>query len=195
LWILTLMFCAEAAVGVYVPLLVQMLFDGTPLFAGYCLAIVALAWSGAALLASRWTGPVIETCILAGPTLQMIGLAVLAFAFAGGSLLVIGAALTVIGIGFGLSYTFITQRVLANVEPGEGDITAGALPTLEAAGAAYGAALAGLIGNLAGIVEFGSPEAMRGAATWLMGLSAAMVALPLLYAIRLVRLPRDTLGA
>lgn len=189
IWILTLMFCAEAAVGVYLPLLAQTIFGASPLFAGYCLAIVALAWSAGALLVARLRGPPVEACIVAGPALQVLGLAALAAAFAAGGLLVIGVALTVIGIGFGLSYTFLTQRILGNVEQGEGDVTAGALPTLEAAGAAFGAALAGLIGNLAGIVDFGSPEGVRGAAAWLMGLSALMACLPLAGAARLVRLP------
>lgn len=191
IWILTLMFCAEAAVGVYTPLLVQTLFGATPIFAGYCLAIVALAWSAGALLVARVTGPLVEACIVAGPTLQVLGLAVLAVSFTSGGLVMIGAALTVIGLGFGLSYTFLTQRVLGNVERDEGDVTAGALPTLEAAGAAYGAALAGLVGNLAGIIEFGSPESMRVAATWLMGLSALLAALPVAGAVALIRLPRD----
>jgi hypothetical protein len=172
------------------PLLAQTIFGASPLFAGYCLAMVALAWSAGALLVARLRGPLVEACIVAGPALQALGLATLAAAFAAGGLLVIGVALTVIGIGFGLSYTFLTQRILGNVEPGEGDVTAGALPTLEAAGAAFGAALAGLNGNLAGIVEFGSPEGMRAAAAWLMGLSALMACLPLAGAARLVRLPR-----
>ncbi len=192
IWILTNMFCAEAAVGVYVPLLVQSLFDTTPLFAGYCLAIVALAWSASAVLVARLGGPLVDACIVAGPALQILGLAGLAAAFATGGLVVIGLALTVIGTGFGLSYTFITHRILGNVEAGEGDVTAGALPTLEAAGAAYGAALAGLIGNLAGIIDFGSPEAMRAAAAWLMGLSALLAALSFAGAVGLVRLPRGS---
>jgi hypothetical protein len=188
IWILTLMYCAESAVGVYTPLLVQVLFDTPALFAGYCLAVVALAWSGSAILVARVTGPWVEGLIVAGPALLVLGLAMLAIAFAGGGLPAIGIALAAIGLGFGFSYTFLTQRILANVVEGEGDVTAGALPTLEAAGAAFGAALAGLIGNLAGIVEFGSPDAMRGGAGWVMGVSAAISALALCGAVALVRL-------
>jgi hypothetical protein len=191
IWILTLMFCAESAVGVYTPVLMQTMFGTMPLFAGYCLAIVALAWSGGALAVARVTGPMVEVCILAGPALQALGLALLAIAFAAGGLVTIGVALAAIGLGFGFSYTFVTQRVLGNVDHGEGDVTAGALPTLEAAGAAYGAALAGLIGNLAGIVEFGSLASMRNGAAWVMGLSAMLAALPLIGAVLLVRLPRQ----
>lgn len=191
IWILMLMYCAESAVGVYTPLLVQTLFGTMPLFAGYCLAIVALAWSGSALLVARVTGRLVEALIVTGPALLVIGLAVLAMSLAAGGLLMIGVALTSIGLGFGFSYTFLTQRVLGNVDQDEGDVTAGALPTLEAAGAAYGAALAGLVGNLAGIVEFGSPDTMRSAAAWVVGLSAVLAALPLAGAVALIRLPRQ----
>jgi hypothetical protein len=189
IWILTLMYCAESSVGVYTPLLVQTLFDTPALFAGYCLAIVALAWSGSAILVARLTGPWIDALILVGPALLVLGLALLALAFAVGGLVMIGVALAAIGLAFGLSYTFLTQRVLGNVDEGEGDVTAGALPTLEAAGAAFGAALAGLVGNLAGIVDFGSPETMRAGAAWVMGISAAIAALGLVGAVALVRLP------
>lgn len=189
IWILTVMYCAESAVGVYTPLLAQTVFGANPLFAGYCLAIVALAWSGSALLVARITGPMVEVCIVAGPALLVSGLGGLAFALAAGGLVPIGFALVAIGLGFGLSYTFLTQRVLANAVNDEGDVTAGALPTLESAGAAYGAALAGLVGNLAGLVELGSPESMRNGGVWVMGLSAVLAALPLAGAIALVRLP------
>jgi len=194
IWVLTIMYCSESAVGVFTPLLVQTLFGTSPLFAGYCLAVVALAWSSGALLVARLTGRLVDLCIIAGAGCNVVGLALLAAAFAQGGLVPIALALAVIGLGFGFSYTFITQRVLANLDPSEGDVTAGALPTLEAAGAAYGAALAGLIGNLAGIVEFGAEASVRNGAIWVMGVSALIAALPFLGAVALVRLPSRHAG-
>lgn len=188
IWILTLMFCAEAAVSVYVALLAQQMFGASPVVAGYILAVVAFAWTLSALAVARVRGPLTDAAILAGPVLLAAGLAGTAAAFAAGDLAALIAALTVVGVAFGLAYTFVSQRVLGAARPEESDVTAGALPTLEAAGAAFGAALAGLVGNLAGIAALDDPEALRAGAVWVMSVSAAIALPAIAGAVALVRL-------
>jgi len=190
IWLLTVMCCAEAAVGVYIPLLVQTLYGTSSLVAGYFLAIVAFAWTVAALIAARFSGPVVDAFIVAGPTLLCLGLLALGPALYLDSLLPAGIAMTVIGTGFGIQFAFVTQRVLAALNPDEGDVTAGALPTLQSAGAAFGAALAGLVGNLAGIALLDDPDSLRRASLWVMGVSAALGIPAVLAAVRMVRAGR-----
>jgi len=190
LWVLALMFCAEASVGVYVPLLAQTVFGTTALVAGLLLAVVAFAWTLSALAVARVQGALVEVLIVSGPVLLLAGYAGLGAAFVLRAPVAVAFSLVVIGCGFGVAYTFLSQRVLANAESDESDVTAGAVPTFEAAGAAWGAALAGLVGNLAGIADLGAPERMAAAAAWVMGASIVLALPALAGALALARLGR-----
>lgn len=190
LWVLALMFCAEASVGVYVPLLAQTVFGTTALVAGLLLAVVAFAWTLSALAVARVQGALVEVLIVSGPVLLLAGYAGLGAAFVLRAPVAVAFSLVVIGCGFGVAYTFLSQRVLANAESDESDVTAGAVPTFEAAGAAWGAALAGLVGNLAGIADLGAPERMAAAAAWVMGASILLALPAVAGALALARLGR-----
>ncbi|WP_374311491.1 MFS transporter [Dongia sp.] len=150
LWILILMPMGEAGVFVYTPYLLQLDRELTPTWAGYFGAIHALTWSLSALcvasLPPRWH----STVILAGPATLALGLALQALTMAAAPLLYVGIALAFVGIGFGISHSFINQRIMAAAPEGQEDATATAIPTLECLGGAIGAAAVGLIGNAAG---------------------------------------------
>jgi hypothetical protein len=154
LWILILMPMGEAGVVVYAPYLLQLDRGLAPTWAGYIGAIHALTWSLSALcvasLHPRWHG----LAIISGPATLAVGMALLGIGLAGSPLTVVGAALALVGIGFGISHSFINQRIMAAAPEGQEDATATAIPTLECLGGAIGAAAAGLIGNAAG---FGGP--------------------------------------
>jgi predicted MFS family arabinose efflux permease len=154
LWILILMPMGEAGVVVYAPYLLQLDRGLTPTWAGYIGAIHALTWSLSALcvasLNPRWH----SFAIISGPATLSVGMALLGIGLAGSPLTLVGAALALVGIGFGISHSFINQRIMAAAPDGEEDATATAIPTLECLGGAIGAAAAGLVGNAAG---FGGP--------------------------------------
>lgn len=150
LWILILMPMGEAGVVVYAPYLLQLDRGMSPIWAGYFGAIHALTWSLSAMcvasLPPRWH----SYAIFSGPTALTIGMALLGLALAGGPLPFVAVALALAGIGFGISHSFINQRIMAAAPAGQEDATATAIPTLECLGGAIGAALAGLVGNAAG---------------------------------------------
>ncbi|WP_374384463.1 MFS transporter [Dongia sp.] len=154
LWILILMPMGEAGVFVYTPYLLQLDRGLSPTWAGYFGAIHALTWSFSALcvaaLAPRWH----SLAIIVGPALLAAGLALQSVTMTGVPIIYVGFALALVGIGFGISHSFINQRIMAAAPAGEEDATATAIPTLECLGGAVGAAAVGLIGNAAG---FGGP--------------------------------------
>lgn len=154
LWILILMPMGEAGVVVYAPYLLQLDRGLAPTWAGYIGAIHALTWSLSALcvasLPPRWHG----FAIISGPATLAVGMAILGIGLAGSPLTLVAAALALVGIGFGISHSFINQRIMAAAPEGQEDATATAIPTLECLGGAIGAAAAGLVGNAAG---FGGP--------------------------------------
>lgn len=150
LWILVLMPLGEAGVFVYVPYILQLDRGLSPTWAGYFGAIHALTWSLSALAVAQSRAQWHSVFIITGPTLLALGLSILAVTMADHALLLVGVGLALVGIGFGISHSFINQRLMAGAPAGEEDATATAIPTLECLGAAIGAALAGLAGNAAG---------------------------------------------
>src|ERR1043165_9322234 len=110
-------------------------------------AMISRLCQRVAAAATRWH----SLLILAGPTSLTLGLAVLAFTLAASPLPIIAIGMVLIGLGFGLSYAFLTQRVMATADPGEEDATIASMSTLFGMGGAVSAAVSGLIGNSIGL--------------------------------------------
>lgn len=191
LWVMVLMPLAEAAVYVYGPYILQVHRGLAPTVAGYFGAIHALAWSASAMLvaplARRWQ----NTAILAGPTFLALGLAGLGFTLADQPLSIIAIAMVLIGLGFGVSYSFLTQRVMAATDPGEEDATSAAIPTLGGLGGAVSAAMAGLIGNAIGLDGPLTAEIVSTASLALFGGGALLALAALCLAVCLLRALRQ----
>lgn len=181
LWILVLMPMGEAGVFVYTPYLLQFDRGLSPTWAGYFGAIHALTWSIAALIVVQLHGRWHSRLILAGPALLALGMAIVAFGMAGQPLAYVALGLAIVGIGFGVSHSFISQRLLATAPTGEEDATATAIPTLECLGGAIGASLAGLAGNAAGFAGVLTGEVVANGSLWVFGGGAiiALIALPM----------------
>jgi len=187
LWILILMPMGEAGVVVYAPYLLQLDRGLTPTWAGYIGAIHALTWSLSALcvasLPPRWHG----LAIISGPTTLAVGMALLGVGLAGSPLLLVAAALALVGIGFGVAHSFINQRIMAAAPEGQEDATATAIPTLECLGGAIGAALAGLVGNAAGFGGVLTPGVVYSGSMNVFGGGALIVLLGVLAAALFLR--------
>ncbi len=155
--------------------------------AGYFGAIHAIAWSLSAMLVApvgpRWH----NLLILAGPTSLALGLAGLAFTLAASPLPIIAIAMVPIGCGFGLSYSFLSQRIMASADPGEEDATISSMSTLFGMGGAISAAVSGLIGNSIGLDAPLTTEIVAEASLILYGGGAVLAAIGILFAWRMIR--------
>ncbi len=186
-WILALMFGTEAAAPLYMAYFVQIGHHTSVLFAGQFAAITAFSWSATAIYISRYEKSVGRPMLIVGPALLTLGLAGLMFWHAL-PLYISAFALVSLGSGFGLSYTFFTEYVIGLAREGERDVTAGAIPTLENTCAAIGAALAGLLGNLAGFGATGATDIPAAVPMTVFGVSAALSLFTFLCALRFYRL-------
>lgn len=128
--------------------------------------------------------------LLTGPSCLLIGFTALTL-WQHLPLPLSGIALVVIGSGFGLSYAFFTEQIIAHAPESERDVTAGAIPTLESICAAFGAATAGLLGNLAGFGGFGANDIPPAVPLTVFGASALGSAFILYCAWRFWRQVRD----
>jgi MFS family permease len=187
LWVLVLMPLAHMSISVYTPYLLQFHRGQSPTVAGYLGAAHAVAWSVAAILVAPLGGRGQAWCIRTGPMLIGSGLAGLAWALPAQPLFWSGLALVSIGSGFGMSYSFLNQRVMAHAQKGQEDATAGSAPTLGALGGAIGAAIAGLVGQAVGLDLPLLPQQVT-QAVWLLAGGGAVLAVAMtVLAWRLLR--------
>ncbi len=187
IWILGLMFGAEAAAPLYIAYFVQVGHGTSVFFAGQFSAITAFSWSMTAIYISRIEKSAARFMLIIGPGLLTFGLAALMF-WHDMPLYVSAFALISVGSGFGLSYSFFTEYVIG-LSPGtERDVTAGAVPTLENICSAMGTALAGLLGNAAGFGATSATDIPARVPVIVFGVSAAVSLFTFFCALRFYRL-------
>ena len=187
IWILGLMFGAEACAPLYIAYFVQVGHGTSVFFAGQYAAITAFSWSMAAIFIGRVGRRVSRAMLILGPLLLTLGLALLAF-WDALPLAVSAIGLVSVGSGFGISYGFFTEHVIGMAAERERDVTAGAIPTLESICGALGAAISGLLGNAAGFAGSGAADIPASVPITVFGTSAAVSLLVLAAAVRFRRL-------
>jgi dipeptide/tripeptide permease len=172
---------------VYGPYILQIYRGLSPTWAGYFGATHALAWSVTAILMSHLAPRFQGRAIVTGPALLTLGLAGLALSTASQPLPLVLASLVVVGVGFGVCNMFINQRIMASVQPGQEDETAGAIPTLQGLGGATSAALAGLAGNAIGLDRELTVDVVHHASLALYGGGALLSLLAVWMALRFMQ--------
>lgn len=174
LWIVFLMPLAQASTAVYLVLTLQTLWGFSATLAGAFNASLALAWSFVAIGVANFGSTANRaTFIACGPVLLVAGLATIVAGLMSDHPLVALAGQIAIGAGFGTAWAFLSQAVMEDAREGERDRASGSLPTLQSAGYAVGAALAGLIANAAGYTVTNG-DALRSAAVTVFGASSAI---------------------
>lgn len=169
-----LLTAASMGFAIYGPPILQTLRGYSPLWAGYVIGVESLAWTVAALVVTDapewwdvfWTRAG-ALCVVASVLLLPWAMAgrPLAWVLLGGSLL---------GAGFGFSWSFMSRRVMAALSDEDRAIGSSAIMAVRQTGAAAGAALAGVAANLAGFSEGLTPATARAASS-----SVFLIAIPL----------------
>lgn len=141
---------AGTAFALYAPAMLQHRWGLSALEAGYLVAIEALAWTAASLSVAGASEAWRSRLIVAGAASILAGVLGITLLMDGGSLAAIGIAGALLGGGFGLSYSFLGQRVIGSFSEAERARGSSAIGTVRNAGGALGAALAGIAANGAG---------------------------------------------
>jgi hypothetical protein len=178
-------------VTVFMPLTVQTLYGISPLEAGYFTSLLSLSWTTMALCSAGVRDHWVPSAILLGPLTVLCGVLGLGVSVGFGDLLRLGVCLALTGAGIGVCFAHIGSWTIAAARPGEGALTASAIPTLQSLGIAFGAATAGLVANTAGLARGMSPATVASAATWLYGLSIVGPVLIMVLTLRFLWLHRD----
>jgi len=161
-----LLYVATMGLLVYGPAVLQTLRGLSALTAGYVVGAEALFWTAVSLPVAGLTGYWPNRLIRLGALLVLIGLACCALVFDDSDLAWVVAANGLIGVGFGLSYAFISQGILGALTDEERAIGGAGIATVRLTGAAAGSAMAAAVANLAGFAQGFSAPAARTAGVW-----------------------------
>lgn len=161
---------------IFMPYFLQHLHGQSPLVAGYMAALMAAGWTVSEILSSGWSGRSAQRAILAGPLFIVAGLVLLAITTPVESLgewarlAPICLGLFLVGFGIGLGWPHLLTRILQVASEQDKDTAAASITTLQLFAMALGAALAGVISNVAGINDATGNAGIANAAQWLFAL-------------------------
>jgi MFS family permease len=194
-----LLTAASMGYSVYGPALLQTLAGLKALSAGYVVALEAVSWTVAGLLVTNLTGPWPGRMIRLGAVFALAGVVLSALAFPTGSVWGAGGAGIVLGAGFGLSWAFISQRILSSLAADDRALGAAGMTTVRLTGSAAGAAMAAAIANLTGVSHGLNEGVARSAGIWVFAGVAPVAAAGVAAAWRLggltPRLPENSPSA
>lgn len=159
LWLLLLLAVAYSPLQIFIPIFLQSLHGLDPLSAGYGVAGASLGWTAAAVLAAGATDQWRSRFIVVGPLAMMVSLAA-AGLLSDRALVLFCFAIVGIGLGIGICWAFVAQRIMSGARPGDEAVAASSIPTVQQMGFALGAALSGLAANSAGFAVDLPHEAM-----------------------------------
>ncbi|HKR90104.1 MAG TPA: MFS transporter [Phenylobacterium sp.] len=182
-----LLTAASMGFAIYGPPILQTLRGYSPLWAGYVIGVESLAWTAAAFLV---TGPMERFDALwvrIGALCLVASLVVLPWALAGQPLAWVLLGAILLGVAFGLSWSFMSQRVMAALSPEDRAIGTSAIMAVRQTGAAAGAALSGAAANLVGFSAGLTPETARAASVAVFVIAAPFAVVGAWAAFRLTR--------
>ncbi len=178
---------------IFMPYFLQNLHGQSPLIAGYMTALMAAGWTVSEIISSGWTGRNVRRAIVSGPLFVLAGLVILALTAPLASqgewtlLSAICLGLTLIGFGIGLGWPHLLTRILQVASEQDQDAAASSITTVQLFATALGAALAGVIANMAGINEVTGTEGTASAARWLFAVFTLAPVLAIVTALRSTR--------
>lgn len=182
-----LLLAGEVGFAIYAPAILQFTNGLSALEAGYVVAVEALAWTCAALAVAGSGRAWRRRWIVIGAACVPASLLLLAFVLASGMLVWVIVGGAALGAGFGLAYSFISRIVMASLAEDERATGSAGIGAVRDAGAATGAAIAGIVASLVGFADGLTAESVAAAAFWICAIGVPLAALGLFTAIRLVR--------
>ena len=152
-WFFLLISIPPVALGIYMPLAYQMVYDLKPLLAGYLSALLAVFWSIAAAAVSNFSIKFQSYALILGPLISFCGLLGIAIGIGNFSWQVLACFTAITGTGIGVCMGHLMNWTMTLAKSGEERITASSIQTIRSLGIALGAAGSGLIANLSGLKD------------------------------------------
>jgi len=166
LWIMLLVGSVHTTVPLLLPLLLQVVHGVDPIYVGLVSLVISGGWTLGTFAVSGWSGRKEIIALWSGPLIMLAGLATIATTAQLDMLAVLTVAAFFMGFGVGIHNVHLLARTMASAKKGEEQITASAMPSIRSLGTAFGAAMAGLLTNFAGLGTATKPEEVGPAVTF-----------------------------
>jgi MFS family permease len=160
LWILALHAMTQTSVTLFLPLLLQVVHHVSPIFVNFVTITISLGWTVGSAWASGWSGERERTALWLGPILALAALLSMTWSALLPGLEVLTLGAFTMGLGIGVYNVHLVSRTLGGAPEGEQRTTAAALSSVRSLGTAFGAAIAGVIANAAGLGNATDPQAV-----------------------------------
>jgi len=186
-WIILLIGLAQTTIHVFLPLLLQIVHNVSPIFISYIAMVMSLGWTLGTFAVSSWTGARERLALGGGPLIMMAGLGAIILTAQLPMLAVFTAATFVMGFGVGIHNVHLLSRTMAAAEPGDERVTASAIPSLRSLGTALGAAVAGVLSTIAGLGDATTAATVGPAVAFVYGANMVPVGLGAIFMFMLLR--------
>ena len=143
-----------------------------PLWIGYVLTVFSIAWTVGSLGTAGWNDKWTRIVCASGLAITAVSILGISITLGNGSIWTLTVLVTFAGVGVGMTNVHSISWALAAAGEAESRITASAAPAMRSIGIAYGAAIAGMIANAAGLAEGTDPETVERALGWVFALGA-----------------------
>jgi len=160
LWVLIMHAAGQTAITLFLPLLLQVVHGVSPLFINFVTIAISVGWTVGAFLSSGWSGPRERWALIAGPVIAFAGLASITALARVSALELLAFSAFAMGLGIGVYNVHLVARTMDRAPHGEQRSTAAALTSVRSLGTAFGAAIAGVIANAAGLGDATEPVAV-----------------------------------
>ena len=187
---LTMILCftiASIAISVYGPLLMIKIHGTSVLVAGYIVASSSMGWSVAAITISGLDESHDRRMIIIGMLTVTASIIGFVFSVPNGPIWLIALFAFLEGAGLGMAWTFILRLATSLASETEKERMAAAIPTIQRAGYAIGAAYIGIVANAAGLDSSSDLVATKTVAFWIFIASLPFAVLGLVAAFRFIR--------
>jgi MFS family permease len=165
LWILSLHGMTQTSVTLFLPLLLQVVHGVSPIVINFLSIVISLGWTTGTFTVSGWSGRGERVALAAGPAVATTGLACLTAVALLPGLALMTLSAFVMGVGIGLYNVHLVARAMDGAAATEQRSTASALASVRSIGTAFGAAIAGVVANAAGLGDATEAAAVGHAVT------------------------------
>ena len=188
LWILALHGMTQTSVTLFLPLLLQVVHGVSPLVINFMSIVISMGWTTATFTVSGWSGRRERLALISGPVTATTGLACLTAVALLPGLALMTLSAFVMGIGIGVYNVHLVARAMDSVAANEHRSTASALTSVRSIGTAFGAAIGGVVANIAGLGGATEPAAVGHAITAVYMFCCIPFGLAALLMLRFVRI-------
>jgi predicted MFS family arabinose efflux permease len=165
LWILSLHGMTQTSVTLFLPLLLQVVHQVSPVVINFLSIVISMGWTIGTFTVSGWSGRRERWALASGPVIATTGLACLTAVAVSPGLALMTLSAFVMGIGIGVYNVHLVARAMDSVAADEHRSTASALTSVRSIGTAFGAAIGGVVANAAGLGDATEAGAVGNAVT------------------------------